>query len=88
MIWQRKVFHDRVLLIPLQDSCSVVSAQRCRAGHVLLVRRGSQQRAFSLGRHGESDDMFEGGGEDHVSSDTAVPSWESASQRPEEARAR
>lgn len=31
--------------------------------------------------------MYEGGGEDHVNSDTAVPSLESASQCPEEARA-
>lgn len=46
-IWQREVFHNRVLLILLQGSCSEVSAQRHGAGHVSLVSRGSQQRAFS-----------------------------------------
>lgn len=45
-IWQHIVFHNRVLLMRFQGSCSVVSAQRHGAGHVSLVSRGSQQRAF------------------------------------------
>ncbi|KAI9521738.1 hypothetical protein NQZ68_003893 [Dissostichus eleginoides] len=63
--------------------CSVVSAQRHRAGHVSLVSRGSQQRGFV--EAGTVGLMTWGGGEEHVKSDTAVPSWESASRCPEEA---
>ncbi|KAK1892962.1 E3 ubiquitin-protein ligase TTC3 [Dissostichus eleginoides] len=66
-----------------QATGKVVSAQRHRAGHVSLVSRGSQPRGFV--EAGTVGLMTWGGGEEHVKSDTAVPSWESASRCPEEA---
>lgn len=50
----------------------------------LACQQRKSTESFHWGGHSESDDMYEGGGEEHVNSDTALPSWESASQCPEE----
>lgn len=64
----------------------MVSAQRHGAGHVSLVSRGSQQRAFIEAGTAGLMTCMKAGASEHVNSDTAVPSWEWASPRKPGAR--